>query len=212
MSSLWVTELSLQCLICRKVMLMQDMPCVVAQSQSRFGYGCRFIEPTMSGTGSGGVPDKPLGVPPSSQIEPTMSGTGSGGVPAIKEKFSDWTDFLVQELTGSRTAPANLLEGPMRGKNTVDLVVEGSLMEVRDPADPALYWPARVVRNVGGRLRLRYVGLAGGGAADEDRPHPQQQQQQQQGKGRDFWLFYLDTRLRPMGWATENSLSLEPPT
>ncbi|KAG7265626.1 hypothetical protein CRUP_023127 [Coryphaenoides rupestris] len=83
-------------------------------------------------------------------------------------------------------------------------------MEVRDPADPALYWPARVVRNVGGRLRLRYVGLAGGGAADEDRPHPQQQQQQ--GKGRDFWLFYLDTRLRPMGWATENSLSLEPPT
>ncbi|XP_056434386.1 scm-like with four MBT domains protein 2 [Gadus chalcogrammus] len=118
---------------------------------------------------------------------------------AIKEKFSDWTDFLVQELTGSRTAPANLLEGPMRGKNTVDLVVEASLMEVRDPTSPALYWPARVVRNVGGRLRLRYVGLGGGGG-DED---PQ---------GRDFWLFYLDTRLRPLGWASENSLSLEPPT
>uniref|UniRef100_A0A8C4YVP0 Scm like with four mbt domains 2 n=1 Tax=Gadus morhua TaxID=8049 RepID=A0A8C4YVP0_GADMO len=118
---------------------------------------------------------------------------------AIKEKFSDWTDFLVQELTGSRTAPANLLEGPMRGKNTVDLVVEASLMEVRDPSSPALYWPARVVRNVGGRLWLRYVGLGGGGG-DED---PQ---------GRDFWLFYLDTRLRPLGWASENSLSLEPPT
>lgn len=30
---------------------------------------------------------------------------------AIKEKYSDWTDFLIQDLTGSRTAPANLLEG-----------------------------------------------------------------------------------------------------
>uniref|UniRef100_A0A3B5LUX5 Scm like with four mbt domains 2 n=1 Tax=Xiphophorus couchianus TaxID=32473 RepID=A0A3B5LUX5_9TELE len=30
---------------------------------------------------------------------------------AIREKYSDWTEFLVQDLTGSRTAPANLLEG-----------------------------------------------------------------------------------------------------
>lgn len=30
---------------------------------------------------------------------------------AIKEKYKDWTEFLVQDLTGSRTAPANLLEG-----------------------------------------------------------------------------------------------------
>lgn len=30
---------------------------------------------------------------------------------AIKEKYSDWTEFLIHDLTGSRTAPANLLEG-----------------------------------------------------------------------------------------------------
>lgn len=30
---------------------------------------------------------------------------------AIKEKHSDWTEFLIQDLTGARTAPANLLEG-----------------------------------------------------------------------------------------------------
>uniref|UniRef100_A0A673IHH8 Scm-like with four MBT domains protein 2 n=1 Tax=Sinocyclocheilus rhinocerous TaxID=307959 RepID=A0A673IHH8_9TELE len=30
---------------------------------------------------------------------------------AVKEKNSDWTEFLIKELTGSRTAPANLLEG-----------------------------------------------------------------------------------------------------
>uniref|UniRef100_A0A674F5N8 Scm like with four mbt domains 2 n=1 Tax=Salmo trutta TaxID=8032 RepID=A0A674F5N8_SALTR len=110
---------------------------------------------------------------------------------AIKEKYSDWTDFLIQDLTGSRTAPANLLEGPLRGKNTVDLIVEDSVMEVRDLTDPFLYWAARVAQNIGGRLRLRHVGL-------QDDAH-------------DTWLFYLDVRLRPLGWAQENRLSLEPP-
>ncbi|XP_062339049.1 scm-like with four MBT domains protein 2 isoform X1 [Osmerus eperlanus] len=110
---------------------------------------------------------------------------------AIKDKYSDWTDFLIQDLTGSRTAPANLLEGPLRGKNTVDLIVEGSVMELCDLTDPSLYWAVRVTQNIGGRLHLRYVGL------DDDSHSP--------------WLFYLDVRLRPLGWAQENSLSMQPP-
>ncbi|KAL0962835.1 hypothetical protein UPYG_G00346130 [Umbra pygmaea] len=110
---------------------------------------------------------------------------------AIKEKYTDWTEFLIQDLTGSRTAPANLLEGPLRGKNTVDLVVGGSMMEVRDLTDPSLYWAVRVIQNIGGRLRLRYVGL-------HDDPH-------------DIWLFYLNVRLRPLGWAQDNCLQLRPP-
>nr|XP_046235655.1 scm-like with four MBT domains protein 2 isoform X2 [Scatophagus argus] len=113
---------------------------------------------------------------------------------AIKEKYSDWTEFLVRDLTGSRTAPANLLEGPLRGKNTVDLIVEGSVLELQDISDPFLYWPVRVAQNVGGRLRLRYAGLS-----DDQQAH-------------DTWLFYLDVRLRPLGWALENHLTLEPPT
>uniref|UniRef100_A0A8D3DRK1 Scm like with four mbt domains 2 n=1 Tax=Scophthalmus maximus TaxID=52904 RepID=A0A8D3DRK1_SCOMX len=103
---------------------------------------------------------------------------------AIKEKHSDWTEFLVQDLTGSRTAPANLLCG---GKNTVDLIVEGAVLELQDAAEPLLYWPVRVVRNVGGRLRLRCAGLS------EER------------QARDTWTFYLDVRLRPLGWALENN-------
>ncbi|KAJ8384544.1 hypothetical protein AAFF_G00200770 [Aldrovandia affinis] len=110
---------------------------------------------------------------------------------AIKEKYSDWMEFLIQELTGSRTAPANLLEGPLRGKNTVDVITEGSLMELQDLHDPFLYWPARVVQNVGGRLRLRPVGM------DSD--------------AHDTWLFYLDLRLRPIGWGQENRFSMDPP-
>ncbi|XP_051977139.1 scm-like with four MBT domains protein 2 isoform X1 [Xyrauchen texanus] len=110
----------------------------------------------------------------------------------IKEKYSDWTEFLIKELTGSRTAPANLLEGPLRGKNTVDLIEVGCVLEVRDAFEPSMYWAARVQRNVGGRLCLSYVGL-------NDPAYY-------------FWMFYLDTRLRPLGWAKENHLSMEPPT
>ncbi|CAM9289843.1 unnamed protein product [Lampetra planeri] len=111
---------------------------------------------------------------------------------SIKEKHNDWTEFLVQDLTGSRTAPANLLEGPLRGRNTVDLIIEGSVLELRDASDPFLYWPVRVIQNVGGRLLLRYAGLSN--------------------QAQDTFLFYLDVRLRPLGWALENHLTLEPPT
>ncbi|XP_054480783.1 scm-like with four MBT domains protein 2 isoform X1 [Anoplopoma fimbria] len=113
---------------------------------------------------------------------------------AIKEKYSDWTEFLVHDLTGARTAPANLLEGPLRGKNTVDLIVEGSVLELQDVSGPFLYWPVRVLQNVGGRLRLRYAGLS------DDH------------EAQDTWLFYLDVRLRPLGWAQEYRFTLEPPT
>lgn len=110
---------------------------------------------------------------------------------AIKEKYSDWTEFLVKELTGSRTAPASLLEGPLRGKNTVDLIVPGYVLEIRDANDPFVFWVARVQRNVGGRLCLSYVGL-------NDPTY-------------NIWIFYLDIRLRPLGWTNENQLTLEPP-
>lgn len=76
----------------------------------------------------------------------------------------------------------------------MDLIVEGSVLELQDVSDPFLYWPVRVVHNVGGRLRLRYAGLS------DDH------------QAQDTWLFYLDVRLRPLGWALENRLALEPPT
>ncbi|XP_041110660.1 scm-like with four MBT domains protein 2 isoform X1 [Polyodon spathula] len=111
---------------------------------------------------------------------------------AIKEKYTDWTEFLIQELTGSRTAPVNLLEGPLRGKNTVDLIMLDSLVELQDSQNPFQYWIVRVIENIGGRLRLRYFGL------DCDT--------------HDKWLFYLDFRLRPVGWCLENRYNMEPPT
>uniref|UniRef100_A0A4W3INL4 Scm like with four mbt domains 2 n=1 Tax=Callorhinchus milii TaxID=7868 RepID=A0A4W3INL4_CALMI len=110
---------------------------------------------------------------------------------AISEKYTDWTEFLIQDLTGARTAPANLLEGPLRGKNAVDLITPKSLIELQDLKNPFRYWIVRVIENVGGRLCLRYEGL-------NDGKHDQ-------------WLFYLDYRLRPVGWCQENHCKLEPP-
>ncbi|XP_077614662.1 scm-like with four MBT domains protein 2 [Crocuta crocuta] len=112
---------------------------------------------------------------------------------AIKEKYTDWTEFLIRDLTGSRTAPASLLEGPLRGKDPIDLITVDSLIELQDSQDPFQYWIVSVIENVGGRLRLRYVGL-------EDT------------ESYDQWLFYLDYRLRPVGWCQENKYRMDPPS
>ncbi|XP_055449867.1 scm-like with four MBT domains protein 2 isoform X1 [Psammomys obesus] len=112
---------------------------------------------------------------------------------AIKEKYSDWTEFLIRDLTGSRTAPASLLEGPLRGKGPIDLITVDSLIELQDSQNPFQYWIVSVIENVGGRLRLRYVGL-------EDT------------ESYDQWLFYLDYRLRPVGWCQENKYRMDPPS
>ena len=76
----------------------------------------------------------------------------------------------------------------------MDQIIEGSVVELQDVSDPFLYWPAEIIQNVGGRLRLRYAGLS------------------EEHRAQDTWLFYLDTRIRPFGWALENQLALEPPT
>ncbi|XP_044284337.1 scm-like with four MBT domains protein 2 isoform X2 [Varanus komodoensis] len=111
---------------------------------------------------------------------------------AIQEKYTDWTEFLIHDLTGSRTAPANLLEGPLRGKNPIDLITVDSLIELQDSQNPFQYWIVSVLENVGGRLRLRFVGL-------------------EETESYDQWLFYLDYRLRPVGWCQENKYRLDPP-
>ncbi|XP_066135473.1 scm-like with four MBT domains protein 2 isoform X3 [Saccopteryx bilineata] len=133
--------------------------------------------------------------PSSSPLETQpSSANGNGDLDsAIKEKYTDWTEFLIRDLTGSRTAPANLLEGPLRGKGPIDLITVDSLIELQDSQNPFQYWIVSVIENVGGRLRLRYVGL-------EDT------------ESYDQWLFYLDYRLRPVGWCQENKYRMDPPS
>uniref|UniRef100_A0ACB8FMF1 Scm-like with four MBT domains protein 2 n=1 Tax=Sphaerodactylus townsendi TaxID=933632 RepID=A0ACB8FMF1_9SAUR len=81
---------------------------------------------------------------------------------------------------------------PLRGKNPVDLITVDSLIELQDSQNPFQYWIVSVLENVGGRLRLRYVGV-------------------EETESYDQWLFYLDYRLRPVGWCQENKYRLAPP-
>ncbi|XP_078728436.1 scm-like with four MBT domains protein 1 [Lampetra fluviatilis] len=133
---------------------------------------------------------------------------------AIKEKYKDWGAFLIKTLTGARTAPSSLLEGPNRGKPPMELIVPGSVLELFDdrgdssphqhphlarphpqsPSPPPRCWPVLVTHNVGGRLRLRYCGLG-----------------ELHGGKYDRWLFYLHPRLHPLGWAQRSQCVLEPP-
>uniref|UniRef100_A0A8C6X8J9 Scm like with four mbt domains 2 n=1 Tax=Naja naja TaxID=35670 RepID=A0A8C6X8J9_NAJNA len=85
-----------------------------------------------------------------------------------------------------------LFKQPLRGKNAVDLITLDSLIELQDGQSPFQFWIVSVVENVGGRLRLRYAGLEETDSYDQ-------------------WLFYLDCRLRPVGWCQENKYQLEPP-
>ncbi|RXM92659.1 Scm-like with four MBT domains protein 1 [Acipenser ruthenus] len=110
----------------------------------------------------------------------------------IRDKYSDWGAFLVQTLSGASSAPAALLEGPHRGRNPLDLLAPGSLLELQDREWPLQAWLVVVEENTGGRLRFRYAG------AEKRAEHRR-------------WLFYLDPFLHPVGWARQQGLSLTPP-
>ena len=86
-----------------------------------------------------------------------------------------------------------LFKQPLRGKGPIDLITVDSLIELQDSQDPFQFWIVSVLENAGGRLRLRYVGL-------EDT------------ESYDQWLFYLDYRLRPVGWCQENEYRMDPPS
>ena len=63
-------------------------------------------------------------------------------------------------------------------------------LEIQDEDQPDQVWLARIIENVGGRLYLRIEGLE---------------------SGSDFWRFYLNHWLHPIGWAKSKSYSYKPP-
>lgn len=86
-----------------------------------------------------------------------------------------------------------LFQAASARKGPIDLITVDSLIELQDSQDPFQFWIVSVLENAGGRLRLRYVGL-------EDT------------ESYDQWLFYLDYRLRPVGWCQENEYRMDPPS
>ncbi|XP_035376423.1 scm-like with four MBT domains protein 1 isoform X1 [Electrophorus electricus] len=112
----------------------------------------------------------------------------------VREKHSDWEALLDRALSESCSAPASLLEGAQRGCNPVDLLNPGLRVELLDRQDVGVVWPADIQDNVGGRLRLRYVGTEGLADAHSI-----------------TWLFYLSPLLHLPGWAQQHGYTLRPP-
>ncbi|XP_075439946.1 scm-like with four MBT domains protein 1, partial [Ascaphus truei] len=109
----------------------------------------------------------------------------------LREKLGDnWVQFLAETLNGACSAPANLLEGPHRGQDPLDLFGPGSRLELQHSQDFLGAWPVRVLDNIGGRLQLQYEGA-------QDSPC--------------LWLFYLHPFLHPVGWATQQGYRIQPP-
>uniref|UniRef100_A0AAZ3Q6W0 SAM domain-containing protein n=1 Tax=Oncorhynchus tshawytscha TaxID=74940 RepID=A0AAZ3Q6W0_ONCTS len=113
----------------------------------------------------------------------------------VREKQPDWEGVLEKALAEKCSAPANLLEGPQRGKDPVDLMSPGCSVELQDSVDPGVAWGAEVEENMGGRLRLRLAGT-------ERLPDTHAT----------LWLYYLHPRLHPPGWAKEHGCTLRPPS
>ncbi|XP_036387908.1 scm-like with four MBT domains protein 1 isoform X2 [Megalops cyprinoides] len=112
----------------------------------------------------------------------------------VREKHENWEALLEKVLSEACSAPANLLEGPHRGKNPLDLLAPGSTVELQDPEDAGAVWGAVIEENIGGRLRLRYAGTEG-------LTHKQA----------GLWIFYLHPFLHSQGWGKEHGCTLTPP-
>lgn len=113
---------------------------------------------------------------------------------AIQNRHENWAEFLVANLIGARTAPTHLLSGPFKGRTVVEMIEPSMLLEVQDSQHPQHVWMADVLKNIGGRLFLRYKGLS------------------EQDSKFDFWLFYLDAKLHQLGWGKEHGLTMKPPS
>lgn len=77
------------------------------------------------------------------------------------------------------------------GTTPVDQLKRGMRLELQHAINPVDVWLVKVIENVGGRLYLRLEGAESG--------------------SHDFWLFYLNHRIHPIGWAKANGYKYSPP-
>ncbi|RWS18017.1 scm-like with four MBT domains protein 1 isoform X1 [Dinothrombium tinctorium] len=82
------------------------------------------------------------------------------------------------------------------GVSPVELFAAGTVVEVSHSIDPEKHWFAEIVRNVGGRLYLKWIC--------RETNHKSSQQS--------FWLFFAHPRVHHLGFAKEQgNISYEPP-
>lgn len=114
---------------------------------------------------------------------------------AVLEKLGDhWAQWIAQKKEQVRSVPAEFLSGV--DCTPIDRIKIGMKMLIHDILNPYNLWIVSVVRNVGGRLLVRYVAP-----------------QQNSANNNDEWLFYTSSRLFPIDWVQTQGApwKLEPP-
>lgn len=99
---------------------------------------------------------------------------------SIQNKYSDWKEFLVKRLTGSRTLPGNFYEKFHENVEKTKLKC-GMKIEVVDKMCVSAMRVAIICETVGGRLRLTYVD-----SKDEMD---------------EFWCHMKSPLIHPVGWS-----------
>ncbi|KAG1689927.1 Scm-like with four MBT domains protein 1 [Nymphon striatum] len=106
----------------------------------------------------------------------------------IIENCKDWEKELLPKVTSFQTPPDFVFEN---GMTPIDQIRQGIVLEIQDDAQPNNVWLASVIKNVGGRLLLRYEGCSDSSF--------------------DFWLYYISWQLHAPGWAKINGYQYQPP-
>ncbi|XP_026331037.1 polycomb protein Sfmbt-like isoform X2 [Hyposmocoma kahamanoa] len=108
---------------------------------------------------------------------------------SIEDKYTDWKKFLVKQLTGARTLPANFynkLNDCLASRFTI-----GSIMEVVDKNRISQVKVASVVEIIGKRLHIKYYD-----SSPEDNG---------------FWCHEDSPLIHPVGWAFRVGHPLDAP-
>lgn len=100
----------------------------------------------------------------------------------IQHKYSDWKDYLVKRLTGSRTLPSNFYSKVQEGINNHKFR-KGMHVEVVNRMCVSAMRVATVEEVIGGRLRLRY---------DDSKEEADE-----------FWCHMRSALLHPVGWSQQ---------
>ena len=135
-------------------------------------------------------------------LPPKLSGLTESQVEA-------WQNSVEARINGQPHAPSYVLKG-RNGSTPIDLIQVGMILECQDLVNPEAIWFVKVLKNIGGRLRLRYEGDRRCSDGEEESsscvssPFP--------ASSSSFWLFYSSPFLHPIGWGVANGFEYRPPT
>ncbi|XP_020915017.1 MBT domain-containing protein 1 isoform X2 [Exaiptasia diaphana] len=110
--------------------------------------------------------------------------------PAIRDRCSNWRDYLFKCLSGAKTFSAEFLQ--QLQDQPFNRFQKGMKVEVADRKNMYSMCVATIVDVIGDRLRLRYDGLEPDVAED-------------------FWCHYQSSEIHPIGWSSLVGHTLQPP-